>query len=239
MAAAPPVDDPTIKKITLLTTNTMPTPPSEEGAKPNNKTRRRNSKKNLPGVSANTRVVVTKDLGSTTTAAPAPAPAPAPAVTPLTQAAGAATSPGTFVQLASTHVPGSNSSKAVGATSGLTAAGAPVNGGAAPTTGGASKVRVVLAKSHKKKVLLAAPKPAVAAVAAKRKTAKKIHVSLKGLGSGLRRAKTIRKKASKHTLADIKKGLIEAKLIKADSKAPEDILRQMYADYMVLKSKAL
>jgi hypothetical protein len=118
----------------------------------------------------------------------------------------------------------------------LTAVGAPVS----PTGGAATPVKVVLTQSRKKKVLLAAPKKvAPAHEGAKHKTAKKIHVNLKGLGSGLRRAKTIRKKASKHTLEEIKKALVEAKLIKAESKAPEGILRQMYADYMVLKKKAL
>jgi len=37
----------------------------------------------------------------------------------------------------------------------------------------------------------------------------------------------------------VKKTLVEAKLIKADSKAPESVLRAMYADYMMLKNRAL
>ncbi len=227
--------DPTIKKITL-----NPVAAVAEGAEAPNKTRRKGrgrANANKPA-DPGTKVIVTKDMGSTsTTAAPVAAAAAAPvaaAAAAPTQAAGGATSPGTLVQLASTHVSGSNSSKATGAIAPLTATGAPAGGAAA------TPVKVVLTQSRKKKVLLAAPKKAAPAhEGSKHKTAKKIHVSLKGLGSGLRRAKTIRKKASKHTLEEIKKALVEAKLIKTESKAPEGILRQMYADYMVLKKKAL
>jgi hypothetical protein len=45
--------------------------------------------------------------------------------------------------------------------------------------------------------------------------------------------------AKKQKLEDVKKILVDAKLIKADSKAPEGVLRQMYADYMTLKNRAL
>ena len=175
---------------------------------------------------------------------------------------GGSTSPGTLVQLAASHIPGSNSSKAVGASTAMTASGAEVGklapaaandpvlkgGAAAPTTATTAHAttvtqKVILAKSRKaKKVMLVAPaKAATAAVGtgSKRKTAKKVKVSLSGLGNKLRRAKTIRNKATLRTLEDIKKELVKANLIKADSKAPEDILRQMYADYMVLKKRAL
>lgn len=181
------------------------------------------------------------------------------------QDGGGSTSPGTMVQLAASRVPGSDSSHAVGASSALTVSAAAVgrvapaaandpvgatSGGATPTHSLAHQ-RVVLAKPKNKtaKVLLAAPKHgkkvggAVASTSAKphghRKTAKKVHMSLKGLTSKLRRAKTIRKKATRHTLEEIKQELLKAGLIKADSKAPEDILRQMYADFMTLKKKAL
>ena len=160
---------------------------------------------------------------------------------------GGSTSPGTLVQLAASHIPGSNSSKAVGATTAMTASGAEIGkvAPAAPTKGGGqASQKVILTKSRKtKKVMLVAPaKPAATAAAAasvKRKTVKKVKVSLTGLGHKLRRAKTIRNKATLRTLDDVKKELVKANLIKGDSKAPEDILRQMYADYMVLKKRAL
>lgn len=146
-----------------------------------------------------------------------------------------ATSPGTMVQLAASHVPG-NASHAVGTVAPLSATGAPIGTVAPAAPSGGAKV--VLAKSRKtKKVVLAAPKPVVPQQ--RKKTAKKVRVSLKGLGAGLRRAKTIRKKAAAHTVEEIKKELMAASLIKADSKAPESILRQMYADFMTLKKRAL
>jgi hypothetical protein len=72
-----------------------------------------------------------------------------------------------------------------------------------------------------------------------RKVAKKIRVSLHGLNKRVTRANHIRKEATKQPIADVKKTLITAKLIKETSKAPEDILRKMYADYMMLKNRAL
>jgi hypothetical protein len=81
--------------------------------------------------------------------------------------------------------------------------------------------------------------PAATEKAKTRKVAKKIRVSLHGLNKRVTRANHIRKDASKQPIAEVKKTLVSAKLIKADSKAPEDILRKMYADYMMLKNRAL
>jgi hypothetical protein len=64
-------------------------------------------------------------------------------------------------------------------------------------------------------------------------------MSTTGLGKKLHRAKTIRQDAKDTSLEGIKKILIKAALIKSDSKAPEPVLRQIYADYMMLKKKAL
>jgi hypothetical protein len=170
---------------------------------------------------------------------------------------GGATSPGTMVQLAASHIPGSSGAdKAAGTASPFTQSAATVGGVApsvplaptsvptepAPSAGGGAP-RVVLAKSKKKsKVLLTAAKPAKGVVlggSKKRKTMKKVKVNVTGLTRKLHHAKKIHSKASKHTLDDIKKELVKAGLIKESSKAPEDILRQMYADFMVLKKKAL
>ena len=112
--------------------------------------------------------------------------------------------------------------------------------------GGTKKpVKVILgAKKKTGKVILSPTKvkklPAVAAPSLKtRKVAKKIRMSLQGLGKRVTRANTIRKDATKQPIEQVKKTLIAAKLIKPDSKAPEDILRKMFADYMMLKNKAL
>jgi hypothetical protein len=165
------------------------------------------------------------------------------APTPAKMAGAGATSPGTMVQLAATHVPGSSSAHVAGIGSNLTASGALVGlqSPAAPTgpVGGAKPQHVILNKT-KKKGLVLAPKVAVAVVPNKRrKTAKKFHVSVGGLTRKLHKAKIIRAKADKHTIADVKKELVAAGLIKADSKAPEPILRQIYSDFMVLKKRAL
>jgi hypothetical protein len=85
--------------------------------------------------------------------------------------------------------------------------------------------------------------PSLAITPAHTKTRKvssrKIKVSMKTLRKKIHRAKTIRKQAESTTLDEIKKDLHKAGIIKADSKAPEPILRQMYADFMTLKNKAL
>ena len=161
---------------------------------------------------------------------------------------GGSTSPGTAEQLASTRVPGSDNTKAVGAVSGLTQSGATV-GTIAPasSSGGSSSApssapsiagaRVVLAKSRKKSsVILAGPKPAAKA---HKKTAKKVHVNLKGLTRKVHKAKTIESKATETSLADVKDTLVKAGLIKAETKAPENVIRQIYSDLMVLKKRAL
>jgi hypothetical protein len=121
---------------------------------------------------------------------------------------------------------------------------------AAPVkTGGAAAppVRVVLAAAKKKKsnVVLAAAAKAVAplthahAKTKKVKVARRVRVSMAGLSRKINKAKDIRKKATGDSIEEIKKSLEKAGLIKKDSKAPETMLRQMYADFMMLKKRAL
>lgn len=178
---------------------------------------------------------------------------------------GGATSPGTLVQLTASHVPGGALvQEPVGRNASLTRSGAPFEGGggggAASTPAAASHtppssakpVKVVLAPKAKKTVanrlVLAAgtPKPAglqalKGGVATTHKTRKvrKIKMSMRGLSKKIHRARTIRQKATETKLEHIKKELQKAGLIKADSKAPDTIIRQMYADYMTLKTRAL
>ena len=97
-----------------------------------------------------------------------------------------------------------------------------------------------MAAAKKKKVVLAAAKPVVPAPKTRKaKAARKVRMSMTGLSRKIKVAKTIRQKASGDTIDDIKKALVKAALIKTDSKAPEPMLRQMYADYMMLKKRAL
>jgi hypothetical protein len=107
---------------------------------------------------------------------------------------------------------------------------------AAPLVGGAKKV--ILSKTKKvTKVILGSPK--LIPHHKRHKTLKHFKVSTGGLGVRLRRAKTIKKHADATSLEGIKKELVAASLIKADTKAPESVLRQIYTDFMVLKKKAL
>ena len=98
-------------------------------------------------------------------------------------------------------------------------------------------VKVVLAAAKKRDVILA-PK-ALPPAKKTRRAHRSIKVSMAGLSRRMTRAKTIRKDASSLGLPEIKVALQKAGLIKAESKAPETILRQMYADYMMLKDRAL
>ncbi len=113
-------------------------------------------------------------------------------------------------------------------------------------------VKVILEKTKKakEKVVLAPAKPKVVKETpgvlplkkVKTKTmkiARRIKVSLDGLSNRIHRAKTIKKETEKAPIEDIKKKLHQAGLIKKDSKAPEEILRQMYTDFEQLKQRAL
>lgn len=183
----------------------------------------------------------------------------------ITKEGGGSTSPGTMTQLAASHVPGgaAAAATAVGVDSSLTQKGAPVGGGAAAPVANstsAASVKVVLAEPKKKmgggKVVLAAtaaPKAPIVAAAVggtaissagktrkhKGGAARKIRVSMSSLSKKIHRAKTIRHKAKDDSLGEVKKALHKAGLIKAESKAPEPVLRQMYADFLTLKSRAL
>lgn len=164
---------------------------------------------------------------------------------------GGATSTGTLTQLQTSRVtPGTEVAglpSPVGVDSSLTAAGAPVGGAAAK-----AEVKVVLAAPKKKaaKLILKPAKHAAgtgtgaAAAAAAAKTRKishstKVRVTISSLSKKIHQAKDIRKKATDSTIAEVRKALEKAGLIKVGSKAPDTMLRQLYADYMTLKGRAL
>jgi len=159
---------------------------------------------------------------------------------------GGSTSPGTLVQLSASSNPGDPTlPPPVGRNSELTGKGAPVQEAGKPVVKSAdAPVKVVLGAAKKKgRVILAAAKPAVAATAAgktrKVMRTKKVRMTISCLGKKIHKAKEIRKTATESTLEEVKKALSKAGLIKADSKAPETMLRQMYADFMTLKGRAL
>jgi len=161
---------------------------------------------------------------------------------------GGATSTGTLTQLQTSRVtPGTEVAglpSPVGVDSPLTAAGAPVGGAAAK-----ADIKVVLAAPKKKaaKLILKPAKhssstAAAAAAAAKTRKvshSKKVRVTISSLSKKIHQAKDIRKKATDSTIAEVRKALEKAGLVKVGSKAPDTMLRQLYADYMTLKGRAL
>ena len=163
------------------------------------------------------------------------------------------TSPGTTLQIEANRAPGGaepppaafkNSTDTALAKTTTDSSPAPAKG--LVQVAGAKPVKVILEKKKKPTRVVLAPtkvrklNPAVPVTQAKtRKVAKKIRMSLNGFGKRVTRANTIRVDAKKQKIEDVKKILVDAKLIKAESKAPEGVLRQMYADYMTLKNRAL
>jgi len=148
------------------------------------------------------------------------------------------TSPGTLVQLDASRVPGNPAAavEPVGVDSPLTAVGAALQTAGKKDT----PVKVVLAAAKKKpSVVLAAAKPKTESKTRKVSRSKKVRVTISNLGKKITKAKEIRKAATDTSIEDIKKALQKAALIKAGSKAPDAMLRQLYADFMMLKGRAL
>jgi hypothetical protein len=166
------------------------------------------------------------------------------------------TSPGTSLQVEANRAPGgaeppaANFQKSSGgelAKVTTESSPAPVQAGGTKSSVPTKAVKVILEKKKKgTKVVLAPTKVkklnaiATPAPAAKtRKMAKKIRISLGGFSKRVTRAASIKKESKAQSLDSLKKTLVEAKLIKETSKAPEGVLRTMYADYMTLKNRAL
>ena len=119
---------------------------------------------------------------------------------------------------------------------------------AAPTPqykaqGGDSKnIKVELKKSTSaKKVKLQPKKAEVKPVAKKSQTKKsrKITLGVAQLHKRMTRAKKVQHKVKAMPIESLKKLLIEKKLIKPTSKAPESILRQIAADSQIMEGKSL
>ena len=161
-----------------------------------------------------------------------------------TREGGGSTSPGTLTQLAASSIPGSAppAIEPVGVDSALTEKGAVlISKGGATEAQKPMKVVLEAAKKKKGKVILAAAKPVVTAASKTRKAghAKKVRVTISNLGKKIHMAKQIRKAASDSSIEEVKKDLTKAGLVKAGSKAPDAMLRQIYADFMTLKGRAL
>jgi hypothetical protein len=68
---------------------------------------------------------------------------------------------------------------------------------------------------------------------------RKIRVGLSGMRRRLTRAKKISEDSEKKGVEEIRRALVDAKLIKDGSKVPESLMRTMYKDYLLLKDRAL
>ena len=111
---------------------------------------------------------------------------------------------------------------------------------------GGAKKKLVLAPSSRKvkgKVHLASPSPAHGSHGSRRsKGTRKIRVQLSCMKKRLHRAKTIKSESRQNPIAEVRRILEEAKLIKpkADGKeVPESVLRDIYVDYMHLRNRVL
>jgi hypothetical protein len=171
------------------------------------------------------------------------------------QKGGGSTQAGTITQLHSTSSDGSTAAVEGINPSRMSEVAANISApttilkGAVQIAGATPKsTKVILSAPKKKthKVILSVgktiqiPKPTTVSQKAKtRKASKRIQFSLKNLRTKLHKAKTIKKSSEEKSLDEIKKILTESKLIKSDSKAPEQMIRQIYNDFMTMKHKAL
>jgi hypothetical protein len=119
---------------------------------------------------------------------------------------------------------------------------------AAPTNqyaqaGGNKHVKVELKKKTTAKKVHLNPKKAdpPKQISKKHQTRKirKVTLGVSSLHKRITRAKKLHKKVKEMPIETLKEKLIKGGLIKANSKAPDNILRQMAADAEVVKNKAL
>jgi hypothetical protein len=162
------------------------------------------------------------------------------------QEGGGGTSLGTMDQIEASRLPGvppPGTPEPVGVNAPLTSAGAPLTTPVTAVQTAGKKdvpVKVVLAAAKKKGVILAAAKTKVGDSKTKKASkTKKVRVTISNLRKKIGKAKDIRKVATETGIEDVKKALQKAALIKPGSKAPDAMLRQLYADFMMLKGRAL
>ena len=126
-----------------------------------------------------------------------------------------------------------------------TAAAATAAAATAATPEAKPKLLLHPPKKTPKKIVLAPP----AIVKPKKRSTNprethKVKVQLSGFKKRVTRAKAISKESSQKPLADIRKDLEEAKLIKplpkeTKERVPEPVLRSMHRDYLLLRNRAL
>ena len=110
-----------------------------------------------------------------------------------------------------------------------------------PQEGGAKKKSLILAPSRKTKSKVHLAPPANGKRSSKSGT-RKIRVQLSCMKKRLTRAKNIKSESKQKPIAEVRRILEEAKLVKprADGKeVPESVLRDIYSDYMLLRNRVL
>ena len=158
------------------------------------------------------------------------------------QKEGGAMSPGTLDQLVSSRAPGTTDSSQdikSGVSSRMTEEAAPIGKVAPASTGGSTEPKVHLAKTQKKAKVVLAPSVKKTRVDTKKRAAKLLKMNLGGLTRRLKKASGIHKSAKEKRIDDIKKRLIRMELVNKDTKAPDDVLRQIYSDVETMKKRAL
>ncbi len=97
----------------------------------------------------------------------------------------------------------------------------------------ALKAKKMRGGSDSSQEAIAGSKPIVGG--AHTRKARKIHLRVKGVTARLAKAKKAKKQAMSASLSDVKARLEAAGVIKKGSKAPETMLRNMYADLLITK----
>jgi hypothetical protein len=111
---------------------------------------------------------------------------------------------------------------------------APVGGARVILNAPKRKTRIALKERKSQKGGTCSPTGCMAGGSQTRK-ARKIHLRVKGVTSRLAKAKKAKKQAMAAPIGEVKTRLEKAGIIKKDSKAPESMLRTMYADLLITK----
>jgi hypothetical protein len=124
----------------------------------------------------------------------------------------------------------------------------------APMQGGSSKAKlllvppkkktrgVILAPAHSASASAATHEKAPASKKSNVKKSRKVRVHLSGMKKRLTKAKTIHTNSREKPISEIRRLLEEAKLVKprTDGKSvPDSVLRDIYKDYMLLRTRVL
>jgi hypothetical protein len=107
----------------------------------------------------------------------------------------------------------------------------------------AEEPKVHLAKTQKKSKVVLAPSKKSRKIklgtSGNKKPVKLVKMNLSGFTRKLKKASGIHNSAKEKTMDEIKATLVKMELVNKDTKAPEDVLRQIYSDVETMKKRAL